>query len=101
VADSEKPQIAISGSNVRPTMIAPASRNRRTTSESAFAGSLKPSVPWVLTSPTTSISSLIAIGTPSSGRSSPALTRASACSASIRAFSAKTFRNEFSVESSR
>ena len=43
------------------------------------AGSVKASVPWVLTSPATSTSSLIAIGTPSSGRSSPAFSRASAC----------------------
>ena len=70
-------------------MIAPASRSRRTISESAAAGSVKPSVPWVLTSPATSTSFLIAIGTPSSGRSSPALSLASACSASSSAFSAQ------------
>ena len=45
VADSVKPQIASSGSNVLPTTIAPASRSRRTISQSALAGSGKPSVP--------------------------------------------------------
>ena len=35
VADSVKPQIASSGSSVLPTMIAPASRSRRTISQSA------------------------------------------------------------------
>ena len=77
-------------------MIAPASRSRRTTSASALAGTSKASVPCRLTSPTTSISSLIAIGTPSSGRSSPALRRASACSASSIALAGKTLRKAFS-----
>ena len=101
VADSVKPQIASSGSRVRPTTIAPASRSRRTISESSVAGSSKASVPFMLTSPATSTSSLIAIGTPSSGRSSPALRRASACSASSSAFSAKTLRKAFNCGSSR
>ena len=101
VADSVKPQIASSGSSVLPTTIAPASRSRRTISESAAAGSVKPSVPWVVSSPATSISSLSAIGTPSSGRSSPPCSRASACSASSSARSARTTRKAFSCGSSR
>ena len=40
VADSVKPQIASSGSLVRPTTIAPASRRRRTISESSLAGTV-------------------------------------------------------------
>ena len=51
VADSVKPQIASSGSSVLPTTIAPASRRRRTISESAAAGSGKPSVPRVVMLP--------------------------------------------------
>ncbi len=101
VADSVKPQIASSGSSVLPTTIAPASRSRRTISESAATGSGKPSVPRVVCSPARSVESLSAIGTPSSGRSSPPLSRASACSASSSARSASTTRNEFSRGSSR
>ena len=47
------------------------------------------SVPRAVASPATSVSSLIATGTPSSGRSSPARRRASAWSASASARSAK------------
>ena len=53
-------------------------------------------VPQVVTSPPTSSVSLTAIGTPSSGRSSPAPRRASACSASTSARSPVTVRNAFS-----
>ena len=47
---------------------APAARSRRTTSASAAAGSPNALVPRAVTSPATSVSSLIATGTPSSGR---------------------------------
>ena len=57
-------------------------------------------MPNVVTSPATSNSSLTAIGTPSSGRwvgGLPALLRASAWSASIRARSGKMTLNAFSL----
>ena len=58
---------------------------RRTTSASAAAGPPWAFVPNAVTSPATSMSSLTAIGTPSSGRSPPAPRRASAWSASSSA----------------
>ena len=90
-----------SGTCVLPMTIAPAARSRRTTSASRSAGGLSWSTPSPVTSPATSVSSLIATGTPSSGRWSPCLRRASACWASTRARSAMTTRKAFSVGSRR
>ena len=101
VADSVKPQIASSGSSVLPTTIAPGLAQPPHHLRVGRAGSGKPSVPWVVCSPARSTESLSAIGTPSSGRSSPPFSRASACSASSSARSARTTRNEFSCGSSR
>ena len=78
VADSVNGQIVSSGTLVLPMITAPASRSRRTTSASACAGGPCAFVPQAVTSPATSMSSLTAIGTPSSGRDSPAPRRASA-----------------------
>ena len=75
---------------VLPTTIAPAARMRRTTSQSAAAGSPTTPVPCVVSSPATSMLSLTAIGTPSSGAASPASeallrgVRASSCARSAR-----------------
>ena len=55
----------------------------RTTSASRWRGPPCGSGPSAVTSPATSVSSLIATGTPSSGRRSPAPRRASAWSASV------------------
>ena len=89
---SVKAIVISSGTLVLPTMTAPSSRSRATISASsrgrpavgdrALRGDLARDV----------LSSLIAIGTPSSGRSSLALRRASAWSASVSARSAKTMR---------
>ena len=65
--------------------MAPAARSRLTTSASSCVGPPCAPVPKAVMSPVTSVSSLMATGTPSSGRSSPPLTRAAAWSASIRA----------------
>ena len=82
----------ISGTVVLPTMTAPAARSLRTTSASSvLAGPYAP-VPYVVTSPATSTSSLIAIGTPSSGERSPVSRRACAAAASSRAGPASTTR---------
>ena len=85
LADSVKGQIASSGMWVLPRSTAPAPRSRLTTSESALAGARGERVPKQDTSPATSTLSFTATGTPSSGRSSPARRRASACSASASA----------------
>src|SRR5439155_361561 len=63
-------QIVSSGTWVLPITIAPASRSRRTISLSAAAGCLITAVPKHVGSPATSWSSLIATGTPYSGRPS-------------------------------
>ena len=60
--------IVISGTWVLPITIAPAARSRATTSESTAFGAPNASVPHAVTSPATSASSLIATGTPRSGR---------------------------------
>ena len=85
-------QIVSSGTWVLPITIAPASRSRRTISLSAAAGCLITAVPKHVGSPATSWSSLIATGTPYSGRPS----RSPSASASARARSAKTTRNALS-----
>ena len=75
---SVSPMIASSGRLVLPRSTAPAARSRRTSSLSRAAGVVNAEVPQAVTSPATSSTSLIASGTPSSGRSSPAARRASA-----------------------
>ena len=82
----------ISGTAVLPTMTAPAARSLRTTSASSVLAGPYAALPYVVTSPATSTSSLIAIGTPSSGSRSPASSRACAAAASWRAESASTTR---------
>jgi hypothetical protein len=72
--------IISSGTFVLPTTTAPAARRRRTTSASRSRGVRSDAaVPRAVGTPATSVSSLIATGTPSSGRASPARRRASAC----------------------
>ena len=88
VIDSVNGHSPISGIVVLPITIAPASRSRRTTSASAGAVSVIAPVPRLVTSPAMSISSLTAIGTPSSGALSPRDRRSSALSASVSARSA-------------
>ena len=65
--DSVKGHWPNSGIRVLPMITAPASRSRRTTSPSAAAGVVFARPPNVVTQPATSISSLIATGTPCSG----------------------------------
>ena len=97
VGDSVNGVISSSGTWVLPTITAPEARRRRTTSASSRAGPSNALVPRVVTSPATSVSSLIAIGTPSSARVSPPRRRPSAWSASMSARSANTTRNALSV----
>ena len=97
VGDSVNGVISSSGTWVLPMITAPAARSRRTTSASSRAGSPNALVPRAVTSPATFVSSLIAIGTPSSGRVSPPRRRPSAWSASVSARSANTTRNALSV----
>ena len=85
VTDSVNGHSPSSGIVVLPTITAPAARRRRTTSESAAAGTSNAPVPRLVTSPAMSTSSLIAIGTPSSGARSPSARRRSAASASASA----------------
>ena len=92
---------ASSGMFVWPTTIAPAARRRRTTSQSAAAGSLTTPVPCVVSSPATSMLSLTAIGTPSSGAARPWRRRACAASASASARSARTARKALTAGSRR
>ncbi len=101
VDDSVNGMIVSSGTCVLPRITAPADRSRRTTSASAAADGPCASLPWPVKSPATSMSSLIATGTPSSGRWSPARARASAWSASCRARSQYTDRYAFRCGSSR
>ena len=93
--------ISSSGTLVLPTTTAPAARRRRTTSASCVAGSPNAFEPRAVTSPATSVSSLIATGTPSSGRRSPLPRRPSAWAASASARSASTTRNALRVGLSR
>ena len=92
LGDSVLPVMASSGRFVLPMITAPATRSRRTSSASSVAGAPCAAVPWVDTSPATSVVSLMATGTPSSGRSSPPARRRSAWSASVSARSAITVR---------
>ena len=78
VGDSVHGVTVSSGTWVLPRITAPAPRSRRTSSASAGAGPSAALLPNAVISPATSQSSLIAIGTPSSGRVSPASARASA-----------------------
>ena len=98
---SVSPMIASSGRLVLPITTAPAERRRLTNSLSCEAGVKLAAVPQVVTSPVTSSTSLTAIGTPKSGRSSPAPRRPSACCASTSARSSMTLRNAFSCGLSR
>ena len=77
---SVSPMMASSGRFVLPMITAPAARRRAMNSLSRAAGAPGSAVPQAVGSPATSSVSLTAIGTPSSGRSSPAPRRASACS---------------------
>src|SRR5882757_1283657 len=79
-------------------MIAPAARNRRTTSAPAVASGTGPDVPNLVGVPATSTSSFTAIGMPSNGRYCPAARLRSASRASARAWSVMTTRNAFSVD---
>ena len=92
VSDSVNGQIHNSGTDVLPRITAPASRSLRTTSASCCLAGPWALVPIVVTSPATSTSSLIAIGTPSSGSRSPASSRCWATVASARAESSSTTR---------
>jgi hypothetical protein len=91
------PQIASSGSVVLARITAPARRSLATISPSAVAGASNALVPNWVTIPSTSTMSLIATGTPSSGRSSPEARRPSAASASARARSSSTSVNAFTL----
>ena len=95
-------QIVISGTFVFPMMIAPASRRRLTTSASRTFSGPYAEVPHAVTSPATSTSSLMAMGTPRSGSRSPASRRRWASAASVRAPSAQhhPVRIELTVEAS-
>ena len=90
VGDSVNGQIVISGTFVLPITIAPAARNRRTTSPSRSFSVRTPRYPKAVSSPATSMSSLIATATPRSGNRSPLSMRCWASSASRRALSAGT-----------
>ena len=92
VGDSVHGVIVSSGTLVLPRITAPADRRRRTTSASVATGPPWASLPIAVASPATSTSSLIATGTPSSGRLSPAPARPSAWSASASARSANVTR---------
>jgi hypothetical protein len=85
-------QIIISGTAVLPRITAPASRSSRTTSESDVRAGPCALLPKVVTSPATSESSLMAMGTPSSGDRSPESNLSCASAASRRAASARTTR---------
>lgn len=91
-ADSVNGHSPSSGMRVRPMITAPAARSLRTTSESAASTVRTESVPVVVGSPASARSSLTAIGTPSSGASSPCARRSSASLAVCRAWSANTSR---------
>ncbi len=81
-----------SGDVVLPTITAPAARRRRATSPSACLPGNSPGQPNAVVSPARSMSSLIAIGTPSNGARSPSARARSAAAASARAASARTVR---------
>ncbi len=86
-----------SGLLVLPTTTAPAARSLRTASASAVLTGKSPAQPNAVGSPHTSVSSLTATGTPSSGRPRPCSRARSAASASASAASARTRRKAFSV----
>ena len=89
-SDSVSPMIASSGSLVFPRITAPAAAQPRGELGSPRGpGSPYATVPWVVMSPARSWLSFSAIGTPSSGLSSPAARRESAWSASARARSGR------------
>ena len=90
VLDSVNPQTASSGRFVLPRKTAPAWRRLATIGESEVAVPSNPSVPSRVGSPSMSSMSLIAIGTPRNGASSPAPSRRSASSACASALSALT-----------
>ena len=92
VSDSVNGKIIISGTLVLPMMTAPAARSRLTTSASRTAAADTAPLPQAVTSPSTSTSSLIATGTPSSGNRSPASRRCCAAAASWRAVCTSTAR---------
>ena len=82
VSDSVNGKIISSGTLVLPMITAPAARSALTTAASWAAGSDTPLLPHAVSSPATSLSSLIATGTPSSGSRSPASRRRWAAKAS-------------------
>ena len=94
-SDSVVASASSSGTWVLPITTAPAARRRRTTSASRAAGGPWPSEPCAVIWPATSVSSLIATGTPLSG-GAPAPRRPSAASAAASASSASTTRNALS-----
>ena len=77
-------------------MTAPAARSRRVISASSVAAGSGEPVPWKADWPATSRLSLTAIGTPSSGRSSPRAMASSAAAASAWAVS-NSVRKAFSL----
>ena len=94
-------QTQSSGVRTMPTTIAPAARRRCTSSASTGSTVVRALEPIMRTWPATGVSSLTAIGTPSSGRASPERARAPAWSASSSARSAKTTRKALSSGSRR
>ena len=90
-----------SGVRATPMMIAPAARSRRTSSQSSLSSGPWAREPHTRGVPATAMSSLTAIGTPSSGRSSPPRARPPAWSASSSARSANTTRNALRSPSRR
>jgi hypothetical protein len=82
---------------VLPTMMAPAARNLRTTSASVDASRTRPAAPNIVGTPSTSTSSLTAIGIPSKGAWRPAARLRSARAASASASCLSTTRNALSV----
>jgi hypothetical protein len=92
VLDSVIGSIISSGTLVLPMITAPAARSRLTTSASLAAGVDTASLPYVVSWPATSMSSLTATGTPSSGNRSPTSRRPCADWASWRAVSVRTTR---------
>ncbi len=92
-------RIPSSGVLVLPTMIAPAARSFRTVALSCD-GTQSPiaSMPWVVRIPSVkAIRSLIAIGTPASGRSSPGLIASASASARSATVVTNALSSSFSV----
>src|SRR4051812_39204919 len=93
----------ISGVFVLPTTIAPAARSLRTVALSS-GGTHSPiaSMPFVVRMPSVhAIRSLIAMGTPASGRSSPCSTASASASARSAATVTKAFSSSFSASIAR